>query len=205
MGIYPNMTHLDAIRTQIEELEAEVRRDPRIAAIGHLKAALALLEGASVPQLDLGPSAENTVTDLRTAALEKLRGISAARSESKAKRFHDIVGRYIDDHGPTHRVILVQRLTEAGLMEGIKNHFVSFATTMNTLREHFVSDGKGTYTRREGAPSEVVPIWAKKNDGPRLVERSPQGEAGDDDPGHLSHLTPNDERAVQPAAEAGGI
>jgi hypothetical protein len=44
----------------------------------------------------------------------------------------------------------------------------------------------------------------KEGEGYRLPTSSPQGEAGADDPGRLTRLTPNDQRTVRSSAEAGG-
>jgi hypothetical protein len=87
-----------------------------------------------------------------------------------------VVGRYVDEHGPTHRLVLTQQLRDAGLMEGVKNPLTAFATSMHTLRDYFESDGFGTWRRREGAPTEIVPIWTKKANGLGLPTSSPQGE-----------------------------
>jgi hypothetical protein len=203
------MDHSEAIRSQIRELEAEVRKDPRLAVIEHLKAALSLLEGMGAaaavrPDTRANPDAPTQ----NGAAASPSQPATAPRSDTKIRRFYDTVGRHIDEHGPTHRTALVQMLTEASLMDGIKDPLSALATTMNTLREYFVSDGHGTFRRREGAPRELVPLWTKKGGTKKgnrrtLSMSSPQGEPGADDPGPIP-LTPNDERAVTSGAEAGG-
>jgi hypothetical protein len=172
------MTHAEAIRTQIQEIEAEVRKDPRLIAIEHLKAALRALEGVEVPrEADVDERDASFFVPLSPATRAALpRQIAPAREESKIKRTADIVGRYVDEHGPTHRLVLVKALTEAGLMEGVKNPPTALATSMHTLRDYFTSNGFGTWRRREGAPTEIVPIWTKKAHGNGLHASSPNGE-----------------------------
>ena len=129
----------------------------------------------------------------------------AARPDSKIKRTHDAVGRYIDEHGPTHRRILVGMLREVGLMDGVKNPITAFSTSMHTLKDYFVSDGQGTFRRREGAPSEVVPVWTKKREGPGLPTSSPKGETGGGAPPAASFTSPQTTCGPSTAApEAGG-
>jgi len=184
------MSHASAIRSQIEELEAEVRKDPRVEVIEHLKAALSILEGVETLTVS-SPDAKDHPVGIAKSDLEKTRRsftsppVGTARSDSKIKRTHDVVARHIDAHGPTHRVQLVQALIAAGLMERVKNPLTGFSTSMHTLREYFVSDGHGTFRRREGAPPEVVPIWTKKHEGAGLLTSSAQAETGARDPGSL--------------------
>ena len=189
------MSYTLAIRTQIQALEAEVRKDPRVAAIEHLKAALSILEGAEAPHAGAEVMPPRTVAHQPTPP---------ARPDSKIKRTHDAVGRYIDDHGPTHRRILVEMLREAGLMEGVKNPITAFSTSMHTLKVYFVSDGQGTFRRREGAPSEVVVAWTKRHEGRSPLTSSAQAETGGVAPPVPSQLNPDDMRAAQNGAEAGG-
>jgi hypothetical protein len=182
------MDHAEAIRSQIQELEAEVRKDPRLAAIEHLNAALSLLEGIGAAQVgyaDTRASPDAHVQNGAAALLAQSQPVSALRPDTKIRRFYDMVGRHIDEHGPTHRTVLVQVLTEGGLMDGLKAPLSALATSMNTLREHFVSDGHGTFRRREGAPTTVMPIWNKKDENDILPASSPQGEPGADDPGPI--------------------
>ena len=195
------MSHTAAIRTQIQALEAEVRRDPRMVAIEHLKAALSILEDAGAAPT--GGSSMPGVEDAPARTVPQ-QSAPAARPDSKIKRTHDVVGRYIDEHGPTHRGVLVAMLVESGLMEGVKNPITAFSTSMHTLRDHFVSDGHGTFRRREGAPNEVVPVWTKKREGPGLPTSSAQAETGGVAPPVPSQLNQNDERAAEIGAEAGG-
>ncbi len=172
------MEHTVAIRAQIAELEAEVRKDPRFVALDHLRMALSALEGGMKDGRD-SSILQPDIDMPRQGGSKKPPQIwtgSGPREDSKIKRTHSAVGQFIDAHGPSHRAILVQALTDAGLMDGIKNPLTSFSTSMHTLRDYFVSDGHGTFRRREGAPTDVIPTWSKKGEGESLPTSSPQGE-----------------------------
>jgi hypothetical protein len=185
------MNHIDAIRAQIRVLEDEVRKDPRVSAIQHLKAALAALEG--VPSVAL-----NSVEQLAEATLTAQRATprpGSIRKDSKIKRIGDLVGNYVDEHGPTHRSVLVKMLGEAGLNEGVKNPLTAFATSMHTLKEDFVSDGQGTFRRRESEPSDILGHHFE----------SPRGDTGGVAPPAVSFSEQHDrKRVVESDTEAGG-
>lgn len=174
------MTHTDTIRMQLEELKAEIRNDPRSIAIRHLTAALAALEGnESSSELrleEMGTPLTHTVrmeTPARRAPI-----VATKRDNSKIKRIYRIVGAYIDEHGPTHRLVLVNALISSGLMDGLKNPQMVFSTSMSTLKGYFVSDGAGTWQRREGAPEEVIPVWSKQKGSTILPDGSRKGKPG---------------------------
>ncbi len=185
------MTHTDAIRSQIHELEEEVRKDPRVAAIQHLKAALAALEATCpvvvVPEIKETPQPPAPMQTRKPAT-------GTIRKESKIARIGQIVDRYLAEHGPTHRSVLVGVLTEAGLNEGVKNPLTAFATSMHTLKEFFVSDGQGTFRRREST-----------EDALDHFTESPQGDAGGVPPPAASVAEPHDRKhAAENGTEAGG-
>lgn len=185
------MTHSNAIRTQIQELEDEVRKDPRVTAIQHLRAALAALEG-------IGTVVETPISQTvdRPHVQDEPRKVlpGSVRKVSKIGRIRGIVDQYLFEHGPTHRSVLVNVLTDAGLNQGVKNPLTAFATSMHTLKDNFVSDGQGTFRRREGA--EDIPI--------NHLTSSPQGETGGVAPPAASIAEPHDRKhAAETGTEAG--
>ena len=182
------MDHAAAIRDQIAELEADIRKDPRLTVITILRTALSILDGDGTPtsmRVNVQGSPGSVMPTTATVPSHP-RTQGAQRPISKIKQTHDMVGKYLDEHGATHRLVLVQMLTDVGMMTGIRNPLTSFATSMHTLKDHFISDGRGTFRRREGAPGEVSPIWSKKDEGPGLPTSSPEGETEGPNPSESS-------------------
>jgi hypothetical protein len=188
------MTHTDAIRAQILELEAEVNRDPRILAIQHLKAALTALGGGLVDTVHF--AAHNT--KLSDRVQDKHRSpikVGLVKKNSKINQISELVGHYIDQHGPTHRSVLVKVLDDAGLNEGLKNPLRAFGTSMHTLKASFASDGMGTFRRRESGQS----------DAPDHHTEFPQGDTGGVAPPAASIDEQHDRKQVgENDLEAGG-
>ena len=157
------MDHAAAIRTQIQELEAEVQRDPRQIAIGHLRAALLVLEGGS-----LSPVVHRNGRDFHVPVVhdgarpDRPRMLIPPREGSQIKQVYNAVGAYIDANGPTHRAELLKALQAIGLFSTRANPVTALTTSLNSLKEYFVSDGAGTFRRRDGAPTEFTISWSKK-------------------------------------------
>jgi hypothetical protein len=154
-----------ALRAQIAALEAELRNDPRLAALAHMRAALSLLgnngsTGNSVhtaPQIfDLNIS--DNLKRIIPEAGGLFRPVKAIKRTNRIKQVHHVVASYLDECGPTHRKALIKLLADKGLMDGIKSPETSFSTSMYTLREHFESNGRGMFSHRRGAPKAFAPV-----------------------------------------------
>jgi len=135
---------LDALRSELAGLQAELAADPRLKKVEHLRALIALY-GEHPERSAATPPAHSTTIETGAGAvtIESLPG--AFKAVSKISRFRELATRELQKVPTLHRKELLRRMVEAGVMGEEKNLIAAFASNMYQSKHYFESDGRGNF------------------------------------------------------------
>jgi hypothetical protein len=122
-----------AIKTEIAELEAEFRADPRYSKLQYLRQLLALYEP--------GPARQSAPGGNGAAHAD-----AAATKEERIRLELRVWMR--TQGGTVHRLAALQHLLDRGLMGHEKDPMANLAAYMSHWKDEFASDGAGNWSLR---------------------------------------------------------
>jgi hypothetical protein len=131
-----------ALKAEIEQLEAEIRDDPRHRKLQRLRETLAEYEPRGMVHQD------QPIPVNGSAAV-----VAGALGRTKESRMKAALTQLLKDHGPQHRKVLLEHLQRQGLMANEKNPMANFAAYLSNWKDIFEPDGKGVWRLRESRES----------------------------------------------------
>jgi hypothetical protein len=130
-----------ALKAEIEQLEAEIRSDPRHRKLQRLRETLAEYEPRGTVHQDQ-PNPVNGSPAVGAGALRR----------TKEDRMKAALTQLLKEEGPQHRKVLLEHLQRVGLMGNEKNPMANFAAYLSNWKDLFEPDGRGVWRLRESAP-----------------------------------------------------
>jgi hypothetical protein len=151
---------VEILREELAGLERELAADPRYLKAQRIRELLALYEPASVVVLSPAPISKSVV-----------RVPPPAKQPSKARLMEQAIRDYLEPRGIAHRKGILEALTNAGFMEGMKNPMANLAAFMSDRKEIFTGHGGGMWslassvTSGTETPSSGELLGAPKGNG----------------------------------------
>jgi hypothetical protein len=125
---------VSALKTEIAQLEDELRSDPRHRKLARLRETLAEYEPAAMI------ASSNSLLRI---------SISDAPPRTKADKVKAEITALLQQRGTAHRKEILNRLTAVGLMGHEKDPMASLAAYFSGWRDIFDADGSGNWSLKQ--------------------------------------------------------
>lgn len=157
---------VDALRSELASLEAELRSDPRYVKAGKVRELISLYSGSE-------PKPAQSLERKPVAS-------PGTRENTKRYQVKSLVWKTLAEQGrPVHRTLLLDRLKAAGLMGSEKDPMASLAAYLSEWREEFQADGRGNFTLASAKTNEAAD---QRSTAPSSQPVSPFAAGGQADP-----------------------
>jgi hypothetical protein len=136
---------VQSLHRELEELDTELRADPRYQKIHHIRELLALY-GSPTHQAS-GPRSSTTSSG-------RTNGHANRPMNSKNAKMEQRIDELLAQHGELHRSKILEDLVAQGLMGHEKNIMAHLASFLSDRRDRYVSDGRGNFRLRTESASQ---------------------------------------------------
>jgi hypothetical protein len=132
---------VDALRRELETLEAELANDPRYRKIARIRSLLT----------------EYAAPTSRSADVAQTKRTRTTSTSSKKIRIHDALMSFLAAHPGAHRSDILAEMKGKGLMGDEKDPMASLAAYISDFRDELENVGQGRWSLRESAPDAEAP------------------------------------------------
>jgi hypothetical protein len=139
-----------ALERELHRLESELRDDPRFRRINQIRALLADYQnGTGNAPVFPSPTVHYSIpTPASSRRVKRIR-------LSKATSVRMAVQQFLQEHGTTHRSVLLKSLIDQKILGREKNPMAALAAYLSDFKNYFEPDGRGNFSLKK-SPSEGV-------------------------------------------------